>query len=579
MPQTRTIDESKLDYDLLDKYPNLNKEDLKEGALHEFREHDLSWEEAIAAAVDHMTERPDYYKALEKAGLTAVYPRNEEHVQTSIPPGQKESDMINPVNVGGKDNNFFKSDEPISGKIGGQFAEGTSAYNPIVYPNHNITVDKDAAIISDGATTTASPGIGDMQPTQFVVHRHKSKDRTHLSLRLSDGKSLVSFSLAGVKDHKEDSSNEPTGVKLLAFLKSNSDMSWLNFTGPVKEGEDESIIEEEDRGPCKLGSCSADLIELFLEGKKYIGRYVLRKTASSGDRPVYLFWKPEDQTPSSEREKLEASELSDFTLSRVMIAKKGDSEIRAKDVLLLNGGDKFSISTSSVELPSMATLGDLVPIPGTDYVGKTEEVDFGKAKVISRGNETVIELRGERAKGFFSLKKDGSTWSMSTIDTPDKVYERELENTGMCLVSASMRQVKLSLAGDNIIEGVAVTEGLHNREIYPWDELKKSYMGLYGAPLSYGHAGFIVGKVVDVWLDEPGRAIRFKAQIDNPMVLLMVKQGVFDSVSIGALAYKIPNEEGIIERRNLNFKELSIVPNPGCKLARFKLTNAGGYAS
>lgn len=139
------------------------------------------------------------------------------------------------------------------------------------------------------------------------------------------------------------------------------------------------------------------------------------------------------------------------------------------------------------------------------------------------------------------------------------------------------------LDGDFTINGIAINETTtSNGHKFLGEELAKSANTLIGVPLLKDHnnsVDSIVGKVNSAHFDDNLRSIPFKAVVKDEKMKKLIKDGLLNTVSVGAQVDPANIEElenGDIIPRGITFKELSLVAVPADSGATFgiALTNA-----
>lgn len=145
---------------------------------------------------------------------------------------------------------------------------------------------------------------------------------------------------------------------------------------------------------------------------------------------------------------------------------------------------------------------------------------------------------------------------------------------------------KAELDGDFIIEGIAINETItSNGHKFLADELRESAKTLNGVPLLKDHnnsVDSIVGKVSSAMFDESNRNIPFKAIVKDSKVKQLIKDGLLNSVSVGAHVNPKDIEEdsdGNLIPHNIQFKELSVVAVPADGGATFSVALNNAYHS
>ena len=122
------------------------------------------------------------------------------------------------------------------------------------------------------------------------------------------------------------------------------------------------------------------------------------------------------------------------------------------------------------------------------------------------------------------------------------------------------------LDNDFVIQGVAInatTTG--NNHKFLAEELRKSASTLMGVPLLVDHrneVSAIKGRVTLGEFDEQNSRINFKAKVLDSDIKRMVKEGLINSVSIGAAVREIEEQDDVLIPRGIVFKELSLVAVP-----------------
>lgn len=138
--------------------------------------------------------------------------------------------------------------------------------------------------------------------------------------------------------------------------------------------------------------------------------------------------------------------------------------------------------------------------------------------------------------------------------------------------------------GEFFIEGIAINETTtSNGHVFVGEELSKAARTLNGVPLLKDHINSVdsvVGRVKNAYFDESLRAIPFKAQIADEGVKNKIKQGLINSVSVGAHVKPediVQLENGDIQPTNIIFKELSVVAVPADSGATFEVALNNAY--
>ena len=143
---------------------------------------------------------------------------------------------------------------------------------------------------------------------------------------------------------------------------------------------------------------------------------------------------------------------------------------------------------------------------------------------------------------------------------------------------------RAEIDGEFTIQGIAINEPTtSNNHKFLGEELKLAANTLVGVPLLKDHnnsVDAIVGKVKSAFFNEDTRNIPFKAIIKDPTMKQKVKDGLINSVSVGA--HLDPNnieedEDGSIIPRGIVFKELSLVAVPADAGATFDIALNNAY--
>ena len=140
--------------------------------------------------------------------------------------------------------------------------------------------------------------------------------------------------------------------------------------------------------------------------------------------------------------------------------------------------------------------------------------------------------------------------------------------------------------GDFIINGIAINETTtSNGHKFLGEELSKAANTLIGVPLLKDHdnsVDSIVGKVNKAHWDESLRNIPFNAVIKDSKIKQLIKDGLLNTVSVGAHVDPADieeTEEGDIIPHNIQFKELSVVAVPADGGATFSIALNNAYKS
>jgi len=140
------------------------------------------------------------------------------------------------------------------------------------------------------------------------------------------------------------------------------------------------------------------------------------------------------------------------------------------------------------------------------------------------------------------------------------------------------------LDGDFTINGIAINETTTtNGHKFIGEELSKAARTLIGVPLLKDHnnsVDSIVGKVNLAHWDEVQRNIPFNAVVKDAKVKQLIKDGLLNTVSVGAHVRPEDIEEtedGDIIPHNIEFKELSVVAVPADGGATFNVALNNAY--
>lgn len=126
---------------------------------------------------------------------------------------------------------------------------------------------------------------------------------------------------------------------------------------------------------------------------------------------------------------------------------------------------------------------------------------------------------------------------------------------------------------DFIIQGVAINATITaNNHKFLSEELRTSAQSLNGVPLLVDHRNeisAIKGRVLTGEFDETNQRINFRAKVVDNDVKKMIKDGLINSVSVGAAVSSIEEEGDVLIPRGITFKELSLVAVPADGQATF----------
>lgn len=145
-------------------------------------------------------------------------------------------------------------------------------------------------------------------------------------------------------------------------------------------------------------------------------------------------------------------------------------------------------------------------------------------------------------------------------------------------------QSSATIDGDFNINGIAINETTtSNGHTFLGEELMKAANTLIGVPLLKDHdnsVDSIVGKVNRAYWDEANKNIPFNAVIKDAKVKQLIKDGLLNTVSVGAHVDPSDIEEGEdgnIIPHNIQFKELSVVAVPADGGATFSVALNNAY--
>ena len=129
--------------------------------------------------------------------------------------------------------------------------------------------------------------------------------------------------------------------------------------------------------------------------------------------------------------------------------------------------------------------------------------------------------------------------------------------------------------GDFIIQGTAINSVVtSNNHKFLSEELQKSASTLKGVPLLKDHENTIdsiVGRVLTSSFNNQEEKIDFKAKVVNKNAQELIKQGLLNTVSVGAIVSDVEEEDGMFIPRGITFKELSLVAVPADDGATFQI--------
>ena len=138
------------------------------------------------------------------------------------------------------------------------------------------------------------------------------------------------------------------------------------------------------------------------------------------------------------------------------------------------------------------------------------------------------------------------------------------------------------LDNDFLIQGTAINSTItSNNHQFLGEELRESASTLTGVPLLVDHDNrieSIKGRVIKGEYDEANSRVNFKAKVKDTTIKQMIKDGLINSVSVGASVREIEEaSDGILIPRGICFKELSLVAVPADAGATFTTALAEAY--
>ena len=171
----------------------------------------------------------------------------------------------------------------------------------------------------------------DDKPHTYVMQHHYRGRSMHTDLRVRVGNKLIGWTLndqkAGAikedvdtlqeakrleREHWNDISKLTNKTfdywsnRIMVEPKAPEPLEWLDVEGVVPPGEVGATKEHEgvfsiiDRGELYFGAVKPYFVEMFLHGKRFTGRWLIRKLPNPwGEHPafVWFIWKPKDQMP------------------------------------------------------------------------------------------------------------------------------------------------------------------------------------------------------------------------------------------------------------------------------------------
>lgn len=154
------------------------------------------------------------------------------------------------------------------------------------------------------------------KPYKFVIQEHIRGKSSHLDLRLEVNDHLIGFTLddpgrVGFPLRFRNDAEYSSKHKVLCQFKARQPKEWLTVKGeiaPGKVGATKHLpakFKLIDSGTYEMGAQKPYMLEVFLDGKIYKGRFIFRKLPrreewkeKAGKKPfVWFAWKPIDQAP------------------------------------------------------------------------------------------------------------------------------------------------------------------------------------------------------------------------------------------------------------------------------------------
>lgn len=134
-----------------------------------------------------------------------------------------------------------------------------------------------------------------------------------------------------------------------------------------------------------------------------------------------------------------------------------------------------------------------------------------------------------------------------------------------------------------LIGGTAIScTTTSNNHKFIAEELRESAQTLNGVPLLVDHRNeisAIKGRVKSGEYDEENSRINFKAIIKDSEIKKMIKDGLINSVSVGATVRDVEEIDEVLVPRGIVFKELSLVAVPADSNATFSVALKEAYSA
>ena len=146
-------------------------------------------------------------------------------------------------------------------------------------------------------------------PFNFVIQWHHRGRSIHSDIRFDVGTHLIGLTLddpgkLGKASRLSNNQEFSSKNKILSRVKNRQPKEWLKFEGELNSERNEKIMIR-DKGTFELGVQKATLFEVFLEGRRYQGRFIGEKIQNKGilnwmknRGESWLFWKPVNQSPN-----------------------------------------------------------------------------------------------------------------------------------------------------------------------------------------------------------------------------------------------------------------------------------------
>ena len=154
------------------------------------------------------------------------------------------------------------------------------------------------------------------KPNRFVIQEHIRGKSSHLDFRLEVNSHLIGFTLddpgrAGDTLRFKNDAEYSSTNKILCQLKSRQPKEWLKLEGEIEPGKIGATknlpakFKILDSGTYEMGAQKPYMMEVFLSGKSYKGKFLFKKLHTkeelkdqAGKQPFTWFaWKSVDQAP------------------------------------------------------------------------------------------------------------------------------------------------------------------------------------------------------------------------------------------------------------------------------------------